>query len=145
MRFYAITRATRCRGGDCWGTLRKQYFAPWIPYRFFGCHPCRVSYCKCLSYCTHNPKVGGSNPPPATKTLFSAAALSGLFCFSCEQQFMNHLPSVWEPSGVLVLSFRNSCEQILKDCPLQCPCSFALRFGVNVRVHVCSQLRVGMP
>src|SRR5262249_52892239 len=120
-------------------------FGGGLTQKLHDCYYRNAGWSSLVARWAHNPKVGGSNPPPATKALFSDAALSGLFCLSCEQQFMNHLPSVHEPSVVPVPSFGNSWEQIPENGPLQRPCSLAFRFSVNVRIHVGRQLRVGAP
>src|SRR5260370_26829881 len=64
--------------GNIWGTVR----VPSDPSGDFMRYPCRLSCCNSGPGYTHNPKVGGSNPPPATKTLFSIAYSIDRWVFS---------------------------------------------------------------
>jgi hypothetical protein len=48
--------------------LDSQYPLPTAPKGAFECHSCLRFLLLTTSRYTHNPKVGGSNPPPATKT-----------------------------------------------------------------------------
>jgi len=57
-------RTSRCRTA-C--PLAVQYRFRAVPYNDFERHPRLVSCCDFFYLRAHNPKVGGSNPPPATK------------------------------------------------------------------------------
>src|SRR5271156_5001564 len=65
--------------------------------RLFEGHPRLVSCCNSNSLWAHNPKVGGSNPPPATKSFQSVAAfrykpirsLCAHNCLNCQQLLYN--------------------------------------------------------
>ncbi len=46
--------------------MREQMMFLRVVYGLLRCHPCRVSPSDYGCRSTHNPKVGGSNPPPAT-------------------------------------------------------------------------------
>jgi hypothetical protein len=76
-----------------------------------GCYDSYAGWSSLVARWAHNPKVGGSNPPPATN-LFSQLP-----------------PSDYKPP----LTLRSHCQQLPNNLPVRGP--FLIAYGLGVHVH----------